>query len=174
MVVRQCQIHHRADFDFAVHGHRSFLDLVHAENSGLRRIEYGRRHQGAVNASVRYRKCSALHIGQCKLAFASHFAKFGDACFHLGKCEPICVANHRNYQPVGRAHCYAHMHEPLVDDIGPVDLRIHFGNFHERSAASLHEKRHEAEPCPVLLLEHFLVVSAHLHDVGHVHFVVRG
>ena len=45
VIVGQCQVHHRPDDDLAVDHDRSILDLVHAEDAGLRRVEDRRRHQ---------------------------------------------------------------------------------------------------------------------------------
>src|ERR1700754_2113214 len=49
VIVGQRQIHHRAYLDLASDRDRAILDLVHAENSGLRRIQDRRRHQRAID-----------------------------------------------------------------------------------------------------------------------------
>ena len=39
VVVGQRHVHHRTHDDLAVHGHRALLDLVHAEDAALGRVE---------------------------------------------------------------------------------------------------------------------------------------
>src|SRR5438876_357721 len=52
VIVRQRDVHHRADDRLAADGDRSLLDLVHAENSRLWRIEQRRGQQRADDAAV--------------------------------------------------------------------------------------------------------------------------
>src|SRR5690606_1524663 len=53
VIVAEGQIHHRADHDLTIHHHRAVLDLVHPQNTRLRRVQDRRGHQGTVNAAVR-------------------------------------------------------------------------------------------------------------------------
>src|SRR5207249_8680520 len=52
VIVTQGEVHHRANFDFPIHGDWSRHDFVHPENAALRRIENRRAQQRAVNAAV--------------------------------------------------------------------------------------------------------------------------
>ncbi len=45
VIVSQRDVHHGTDDDLAVHGHGPFLDGVHSQNAGLRRIDDGRGKQ---------------------------------------------------------------------------------------------------------------------------------
>src|SRR5690606_40059222 len=45
MIIGEREIHHRADFDLAVNDDRTILNLVHAENARLRRIQDRRGHE---------------------------------------------------------------------------------------------------------------------------------
>lgn len=38
MIVGKCYVHHGPDFDLSTHHNRPLLDLVHAQNTNLRRI----------------------------------------------------------------------------------------------------------------------------------------
>src|SRR5437899_2368324 len=70
VVVAEREIHHRTNIDFAGDRYRSLLNLVHAEDAGLRRIENRRRHQRAVDAAVRDGKGAALHLFDLERAVA--------------------------------------------------------------------------------------------------------
>src|SRR6266568_2183282 len=70
VIVGQRQIHHRADLDPAADRHRAFLDLVHAENGGLRRVQDRRRHQRTVDAAIGDGEGAALHLVDLELAVA--------------------------------------------------------------------------------------------------------
>ena len=62
----------------------------------------------------------------------------------------------------------------LLLDVGAVDLRIDCRNIAKRLHAGLHEKAHEAEPDPVLLLESIAIGFSKLHHRTHVRVVERG
>src|SRR6267142_2628204 len=70
VIVGQRQIHHRADLDLAADHHRTLLDLVHAQNAGLRRVEDRRRHQRAIDAAVGDGEGAALQLVDLELAVA--------------------------------------------------------------------------------------------------------
>ena len=52
VVVGEREVHHRADHDLAVERDRALLDLVHAEDADLRRVEDRRGEQRAEDAAV--------------------------------------------------------------------------------------------------------------------------
>src|SRR5271165_440610 len=70
MIVGQGQIHHRTDFDLPVDRHWPFLDLVHAKDARLRRIQDRCGHQRTVHAAIRDRKRAALHFFEAELSVA--------------------------------------------------------------------------------------------------------
>src|SRR5205814_8581651 len=53
MVVAHGDVHHRPDLDLVADGHGAVLDLVHAENARLRRVQDRHGHQRAIDAAVR-------------------------------------------------------------------------------------------------------------------------
>ena len=70
MVVGEGDVHHRPDLDLVAHRDRAPLDLVHAEDAGLRRVEDRRRHQRAVDAAIGDREGAAGEILDRELAVA--------------------------------------------------------------------------------------------------------
>ena len=52
VIIGERDVHHRTDHDLTVHRHRPLLDLVHAEDAGLGRIQDRRREQRAEDAAV--------------------------------------------------------------------------------------------------------------------------
>ncbi|MPL74173.1 hypothetical protein SDC9_19983 [bioreactor metagenome] len=172
VIVAQRQIHHRADHDLAVHHDRAILDLVHAEDARLRRVQDRRGHQRAVDAAVRDGEGAALHFRHGQLAVTGALALLGDRLLDVGKRHLVGVADHRNDEARGRAGSDAHVDVVLVDDIAAVDLGVDFRHFLQRVAAGLGEEGHEAHADAVLLLERVLVLVAQRHDRGHVDLVI--
>ena len=79
VVVGQREVHHRPDRDLALHHHRALLDLVHAEDADLRRVEDRRAHQRAVDAAVGDREGAAHQVLHRELAVARPCAELADA-----------------------------------------------------------------------------------------------
>src|ERR1700723_1740959 len=96
VIVGKRQIHHRPNLDLAADRHRTFLDLVHAEDTGLRRVEDRRRHQRTVDAAIGDGERAALHLVDLELAVAGAPAKIGNAFFDFRNRLVIAVAHHRN------------------------------------------------------------------------------
>src|SRR5262252_8556538 len=151
---------HRPHLDPAGDRHRPFLDLVHAENAGLRRVEDRRRHQRAVDAAIGNGERAAQHFLDLERAVAGAAAEIGDGLLDLAQRFLIAVAHHRHDQAALRADRNADVTIIFVDDVGAVDLGIDRGNFLERLHAGAHEKSHEAELHAVLLLEQIAVLRA--------------
>ncbi len=92
VVVGEREIHHRTDLDLAGDRHRPLLDLVHAENSGLRRVQNGRRQERAIDAAVGNGEGSARQILELEPPVARAPAILGDLLLDLGEAQPIGVA----------------------------------------------------------------------------------
>src|SRR5207302_7801710 len=60
VVVAECQVHHRTDYDRAIYGNRALHDFVHAQNAALRRIQNWGAQERAIDAAIRNRKGPAL------------------------------------------------------------------------------------------------------------------
>src|SRR6185437_10841127 len=78
VIVAQREIHHRPDLDFVADDDRTLVDLVHAEDGRLRRIEDRRRHQRTVNAAIGDGEGSAAELVKAELADARAPAKVAD------------------------------------------------------------------------------------------------
>ena len=124
VIVGERQIHHRADHHLAVHGHGPLLDLVHAENAGLRRVEDRRRHQRAIDAAIGDGEGAALHVGDLQLPVTRALAIFGDGLLDAGEGQHVGIAQHRHDQALVGADRHADVVVVLVDDVVAVDLGI--------------------------------------------------
>ena len=174
MVIGQRQIHHRADHNLVVDHHGALLDLVHAENAGLRRIQDRGRHQRAVNAAVRNGEASASHVIRGYLAVAGAVAEIGDLRFNLGKVHATGIADDRHDKALRRADGDADIVIVLVNDVGAVDLGVDGREFLQRLDRGKNEHAHETKPGSVGGLEFLAVVGAHLHHRRHVDLVEGG
>src|SRR6266446_4319797 len=96
VIVGQRQIHHRAYLDLAADRDRAILNLVHAEDAGLRRVQDRGRHQRAVDSAIGDGEGAALHLLDLELALARAPAEIGDALFDLGNRLLVAIAHHRN------------------------------------------------------------------------------
>ena len=75
VVIGQRQIHHRPDLDLAGDRDRPFLNLVHAQNGGLRRVDDRRRHQRAVDAAIGDAEGAARQLVELELPVPSALAE---------------------------------------------------------------------------------------------------
>src|SRR3954470_3227567 len=145
VIVGQRQIHHRADLDLAADDHRPLLDLVHAENAGLRRVQDRGRHQRAVDAAVRDGEGAALHLVDLELAIAGAAAEIGDALLDVGDRLVVAVAHHGHNEALVGADGDADVIVVLVDQIGAVDLGVDGRDVLQTLHDGLGEEAHEAE-----------------------------
>jgi hypothetical protein len=83
VIVAEREIHHRSRLDLAGDHHRPLLDLVHAEDAGLRRVQNWRRHQRAVDAAVGDGEGAALHLLDLERTLARAAAVAGDVLLDL-------------------------------------------------------------------------------------------
>lgn len=70
MVVGEGEVHHRADFDFAVDGDWLVLDGVESEDSGLREVDDWCAHERAEDAAVGDGESAAGHVFDGELVVA--------------------------------------------------------------------------------------------------------
>jgi hypothetical protein len=84
VVVGEGDVHHRPDLDLVADGDRLPLDLVHAEDAGLRRVEDRRRRQRALDAAIGDREGAAREIVDRQLAVARLAGEGGDRLFDHG------------------------------------------------------------------------------------------
>src|SRR5437763_11115557 len=145
VIVGQRKIHHRPDLDLAGDCHRSLLDLVHAEDARLRRIQDRRRHQRAVDTAVRDREGATLHLVDLELAVAGTATEVGDALLDVGDRFMIAVSHHWNDETSVGADGDADVIVILVDQIGAIDLGIDGGDVLQGLQTGLGEESHEAE-----------------------------
>ncbi len=85
MIIRQREIHHWPRLDLAADDNRSFLNLVHAQDTRLRRVQNWGRHQGAIDAAIADGESAALHLIDLQGAVARAPAEIGDCLFDLCK-----------------------------------------------------------------------------------------
>src|SRR5579883_2285536 len=174
VVVGKREVHHRTCLDLVADHHRAHLDLVHAQDRRLRRVEDRRRHQRAVNAAIRDRERAAREILDGELAVARLAAELADPLPDI--CEPhlIRVADHRHDEALAGADGDADVVMVLVDDVVALDLRVDRRQFLERHDAGLDEERHEAQAHAVLLLEAVAIALTERHHSRHVRLVEGG
>src|SRR5262249_17882736 len=129
VVVGEREVHHRTDLDLAGHRHRPLLNLVHAEDAGLRRVEDRRRHQRAVYAAVGNGEGAALHLLDLERAVARAAAEIGDLLLDLRERLAVAVAHHGNHQALLGPDRDADVIVVLVDEVSAVDLGVDGGDF---------------------------------------------
>ena len=174
MVVGQGEVHHRPRLDLAADHHGPLLDLVHAEDGRLRRVQDRRRHQRAVDATVGDGEGAAREVGDRQLAVACLAAEIADALLDAREVQRVGVTQHRHDEALRRADGDTDVVVVLVDDLLAFDLGIDRRQLLEPRDAGLHEEGHEAQPGAVLLLEIVLEPLAQPHHRGHVHLVEGG
>ena len=89
VIVAQGEVHHGADHDLIVHDDGPFLNAVHPQNRGLRRVENRRAEHRAEDAAVGDGEGSAHHVGGCDLAFAGLLRDDADFLFDFGETELV-------------------------------------------------------------------------------------
>src|SRR5262249_54242441 len=99
VIIAQREVHHGPRLDLSGNYHRPLLDLVHAKDPGLGRVEDRRRHQGAVHPAVADGERAALHLLDLQRALASAATEAGDLALDLRQGFLIAVAYHRYHQP---------------------------------------------------------------------------
>ena len=140
VIVGERQIHHRPDLDLVADRHRPLLDLVHAEDAGLRRVQDRRRHQRAVDAAVGDGEGAAGQLLDGELAVARPLAELGDLLLDLGEAQLIGIAHHRHDQALLGADGDADVVVVLVDDVVAVDLGVDGRDLLQRDDGRLDEE----------------------------------
>src|SRR5688572_17416525 len=175
MIVGQCEVHHWQDLHFTIHCHWTLLDLVHAQNCSLWRIQDRGGKQRTEHAAVGNREGAAGHLFDAQLAVFGLGAEIADGFLDAGKAQGISVAQHRNHQASRRRYGNTDVLVAVIDDVVAVDGRVDRREAFQCFDRSAHEEGHEAQAnAVVLLLECFLVAGAQGHDFLHVDLVEGG
>src|SRR5579862_8268780 len=98
MIVRERDVHHRADHDLTVERDRAVLDFVQSENAGLRVVEDRRRDEGAEDSAVRDREGSTCQVIQRELPISRARGHRGDLATDLNDPLGVRVFNNRYHQ----------------------------------------------------------------------------
>mmetsp|Transcript_11615 Transcript_11615/g.34891 ORF Transcript_11615/g.34891 Transcript_11615/m.34891 type:complete len:327 (+) Transcript_11615:382-1362(+) len=174
MIVCQCHVHDGPWQNLLAHYSGALGDGVHAEDGGLGRVDDGRGQHAAVHAAIADGEGAARHVINADGAVPRLLAQYVDRALHAGKVQLVHVTQHWHYQALGCRHGNADIAVVTVDDVGAVDDSIHGGNGQQSLGAGLDEGTHEAQLHAMLLQKCVLVVSAQLHEAGHVHLVEGG
>src|SRR5690606_16413965 len=124
VVVGQREVHHRPDHDFVVNGDWALLDLVHAEDRALRRIEDRRRNERAEYAAVGDGERTAGELLHGDAGFLRARAEVGDLGLDAGEALQVGVAYHRYEKPARRRHRDADVGVVVAHDVGAVDVGV--------------------------------------------------
>ena len=174
VVVAQGDVHHWADDDLAVDGHRAIFDRVHSEDAALRWVDDRRRHQAAVGATVGDGEGAALHVVDGELAFAGFKGVAANRFLDVGKGHVLGVLEDRHHQALFGADGDTDIDVVERDHIGAINLAVDAGIFFQRLHRSDGKYRHKAQADAVLLFEVFLPLLAQIHGGAHVDLVKGG
>ena len=174
MVVGEGKIHHRADHHLAVDGDGALLDLVHAEDAALGRIEDRGAQQGSVDAAVGDGEDAALEVGKTDLSFAGLDGVSEEFLLEPGKGELLAITDDGDDQSLLGADGHPDVVVVVLDEFVPFQLRVDLRNGLQRFDDGLDEEGHEAELHAILGLETLLDLLAEAHDGAHVDLVEGG
>src|SRR5439155_533062 len=170
VIVGERHVHHRAHHHLIPYGDRTLLDLVHAEDAALGRVEDRRGKERTIASAVRNRERPARELVELERPLARPLGEPGELALDLGETQPVGIAHHRHHQAALGGDRDAHVDAPLVDDVGAANLGVELGNLVERDPAGAGEEAHEPEPHPVAPLEALAVALPdleHRRHVGH-------
>src|SRR2546428_295551 len=174
VVVGDRHVHHRPDGDRVLAPHRPLLDLVHAEDGALRRVQDGGGEERAVDAAVGDGEGAAGEVVELELAVAREARQPRDLALDVRERHALGVVEHGNDEAALRPHRHPEVNELLVDDVVAADLGVDHRDVAQRRDAGAREERHEAEPDAVLLLEALLVLGAQRDHRAHIDLVEGG
>ena len=174
MVVGQGQIHHRPGDDLAFHHHGPLLNLVHAKDGALGRVEDGCGQQGAEDAAIGDGEGAAGEILETQGALLGLAAELGDALLDVRHAELVAVAQDGHHQAAGTANGNADVVVAVIDNVAAIHRGINDGETTQSLHRGLDEEGHEAHADVVGLLELLLILGAQVHDRLHVHLVEGG
>src|SRR5450830_1402528 len=121
VIVRQCQVHHWADHDLAVDGHRTLDDVVHAQNRCLRRVDDRGRHHRTEGTTVGDGEGTTGHLVDGQLAVTGFLAEASDAAFDFSQAHQLGVTQNRYDQATVAGHGNADVGITVVNDVAAVD-----------------------------------------------------
>src|SRR6185369_17866673 len=145
VIVTKRQIHHWADFHFAVHRHGARHDFVHAKDAALRKIQNWSGKERTIHTAICDCECAALEIFEFQFSIARPDCEFGNIALQIGKTFLIRVAHYRHHKSPFGSNRYADVVKVILDKIVTVDASIDDGHRLERFHRRLHEKRHQSE-----------------------------
>ena len=171
VIVAESDVHHRPDHHLPVLRDGPFLDLVHAEDADLGRVDDGRAEQRAEDAAVGDGEGAATQILQRQRSVL-HFGRiFLDRPLDFGKRHALCIAQHRHNQTLGGSDGDADIVITLQQDLIALDLRIEAREALQCADRRPDKERHEAQADAVPFLERVPAAFADIHHRGHVDFV---
>ena len=153
MIVRDRDVHHRADHHLAAARDGPILDLVHAEDARLRRVEDRCREQRAEHAAVGDRERSAHQVAGRQLSLARAPRDVGDGLLQRREPQRLGAAHDRHHEAARRADRDAEVDVARLDDVGAVDPRVEDRHLAQPVDHRAREQRHQPEINAVARLE---------------------
>src|SRR5690554_5087037 len=118
---------------------------MHAQDSGLRRVDDRRRHQRAEDPAISNGERTALHLVDAQLAVASTLAEVDDSFLDVGNLHAVGITQHRYYQASVGGHCHTNILIAVINDVATVNGSIDIGETLECFGGRLDEETHETE-----------------------------
>src|SRR5918992_1422366 len=174
VVVGEGEVHHGTGLDLPVHDDGPLLDLVHAKDRHLRRVEDRGRDQRAEDAAVGDRERPALQVLQGQLALAGLAREVPYRPLDVGEALFVRVAHHGDDEALLGVYGDADVVVVLEDQLVPLELGVYLGEGLQGAYCSLDEEAHKAELDAVALLELLLAAASQLYHGAHVRLVEGG
>src|SRR5690606_21032247 len=117
VVIGKRQIHHGTDLNLAIDGYRPLLDLVHAQNRRLWRVQGRRGQQRTEHNTVGNGEGATRHLVDGELAILGLPAVVADLRFDLCQTHVIGVAQHGDHEAAWRGNGHADVLIAVIDDV---------------------------------------------------------
>ena len=147
---------------------------MHAQNGALRWIQDRRRHQRAINTTIRYSKGAASHFIRGDFTIARPRTKISNSLFGCGQIHRPGIFNHWHYKALRCTNGNADIIIIFVNDIITVNFSIHSWEFTERLNCCLYKYPHKPQTGVMYRLECLFEISAQCHQRQHVNFIECG
>eukprot|EP00037_Helgoeca_nana_P032270 m.413025 g.413025 ORF g.413025 m.413025 type:complete len:391 (+) comp29002_c0_seq1:36-1208(+) len=174
VVVRQCNVHHRADHHSTVDGDWPFENAVHAEDRALRRVDDRGAHERSKCPSVADGDGASVKIFHRQLSVASLLRRFAQGAFDLGNRLDFTAPNDWSDQTLGSSNRHADVDKVVVDNVLSINGSVDRWFCLCGVCYSFGKRAHEPELDVMSLLEVLLVLCPHPHQVAHVNLVESG